>query len=317
MIGTVAALVKKVIGFGLGILLLAFALGYNRARINTGGEAQPALPTSYPEQARVARVPPSGQSLTTGGQDDAQLVETAAHVSDLAPRLEGLLLRSDPGAVESPEQLIRRWAEADPSAAADWAAKLPPGLTYHNALQQVVIAWAATDLTAATQWLASLPDDQAKSDATINLGYEAARVDPQLALQLAESIPASAQRDDLLVHAVSQWAGADSLSALGWARQINDPGLRQHLISAIATALAKVDGAAAATMVAQLLSPGKEQDRAAIAVVQRWAQASPKEAADWVALYPAGPARVAALRSLNEIQAAQETGVIAEQSGKR
>jgi hypothetical protein len=101
-----------------------------------------------------------------------------------------------------------------------------------------------------------------------------------------------------------------------WASDIPDPGLRQRLISAIAVASAKLNGAAAAEMVASLLPPGDEQNRAAVAVVHRWAQVSTQAAAAW-ALYPEGSTPVTAAAILSQLPAAQESAITAGEAGNR
>jgi len=237
--------------------------------------------------------------------------------ADLAARLDAMISDDDARAGGFWQILLRRWTEADPTAAGEWAIKLPPGPVYREALQQVVTAWAGVDISAAMLWVTSLPEGDAKHEATISLAYESARVEPGMALQVAETLPASTERDNLLVYATSQWASTDAQSAMAWAREVPDPGLRQRLISAIATASAKLDGAAAAMMVSSLLQPGDEQDRAAITVVQRWAQSSPQAASDWVALYPEGPVRFAALQILNDLKAARESAITAGGVGKK
>ena len=65
-------------------------------------------------------------------------------------------------------------------------------------------------------------------------------------------------------------------------------------------------GALAATLAAQALEGGDEQDRTAVSIVQRWVQKSPQAAAAWVAQFPEGPARAAALQNLLGLWAAQD-----------
>lgn len=205
---------------------------------------------------------------------------------------------------ESPQVLLRRWAEKEPASAAAWAAQVT-GRFRGEALEQVAIAWADLDLRAACQWVGSLPEDSGKEPAVLGVANEAARIDPQTALELAGSLPPSQARDNALVHAISQWTAIDASGAAAWASSVDDSNLRERLVSGIAIATAVQDPATAASQVASLPA-GSEQSRAAVAVVQRWALSAPQAAAAWVLLFPDGPVRTAAAENLLAIWAAQD-----------
>ncbi|MBE0544408.1 MAG: hypothetical protein IH623_23955, partial [Verrucomicrobia bacterium] len=74
----------------------------------------------------------------------------------------------------------------------------------------------------------------------------------------------------------------------------------------VAIAAAEQDGAMAAALVANALGAGEAQDRAAVSIVQRWAQFSPQEAAAWVAQFPDIPSRDAAVENLLALWTAQD-----------
>jgi hypothetical protein len=155
------------------------------------------------------------------------------------------------------------------------------------------------------EWLHELPDGEDKRTATVDAAYEVARKDPRQALDLAEALSPGPQRDELLVYGISQWAAADSDAAFDWAGKLPESALQQRLFAAAAIAVAERDPAEAARMAA-MLAPGVEQDRAAVAVVQRWAQESPLDAAGWVSAFPDSPVRTAALQNLMSIWMAQD-----------
>lgn len=299
------------------LVLLACFWGLYRIgphRISAARRQFPQTVKPEPMRHSFALVDRSGdisRSIASPGLAEPKTVEGSAE-SDFAASLVCLLSNTKASAIEARRSLIRRWAESDPAAAAAWTAGLTPGPIFQDLLQQVVIAWAETDPEAANQWLSALVDGEAKHAALISLAYEAARDKPLLAVGLAAGLPPTPERDDLLVHATSQWASLDLESALGWAEQVSASDLRQRLIAAIATASAKLDGAGAAAMVANLIPPGAEQNRAAVAVAQRWAESAPQAANDWVAGYPAGPVREAAIRGLLDVNAAQQSS----QSGR-
>jgi hypothetical protein len=79
---------------------------------------------------------------------------------------------------------------------------------------------------------------------------------------------------------------------------IADPDLRQSLTAAIAVAAAEASPPEAAMLLAGKIQPGAIQNRAAVAIVQRWAQQSPPDAASWVAQFPDSPVRTAAMLDL-------------------
>jgi hypothetical protein len=222
--------------------------------------------------------------------------------SERSKLLDSLLARLDPAAAELRQLLVRRWAEEHPQAAAAWAALLSEGPAQSEVVSQIAIAWANIDLTAAAAWASSLPESAAKQQALANLAYEACRNAPETALALADSLPANAERDTLVVYAVSQWAAADPTAATAWAENVADANLRQRLVAAVAVALAKQDGAAAARLAANAIDPGEEQDRAVVAIVQRWAQTSPRDALSWIRQFPNPSLRQAALQSIAALE---------------
>jgi hypothetical protein len=217
---------------------------------------------------------------------------------DRRQMLEALAARVDSEAAELRQLLVRRWAEEQPKAAAAWAAHLPEGPAQTEAVSQIALAWAEIDLKAAIAWANSLAENSGKQVALANLAYEAARTAPEIALALAGTLTPNADDDNLVVHAVSQWAAADSSAATAWAEKVPDVHLRQRVIAAVVVALATQNGGAAARLAASELAPGEEQDRAVVAVVQRWAQTSPRDAMAWVSQFPNSSLRQAALQSV-------------------
>jgi hypothetical protein len=227
--------------------------------------------------------------------------------SDLHKALNILLRVDNPAAAELRQLIVRRWAESSPHAAAEWAGRLPEGPTAIEALTQISIAWANTDLPGAVAWVKSLPENSVKPSALLNLAYEAARVEPLTSMELAIMVPTSTERDNLLVHAVSQWAAAAPGEATGWVETVPDTALRQRLLAEISISVANQNGAAAANLALNLLQPGEEQDRTVVGVVQRWAESSPRSAADWLSQFPDTPVRQIAMENLVTLWTAQDT----------
>jgi hypothetical protein len=114
------------------------------------------------------------------------------------------------------------------------------------------------------------------------------------------------ERDTLLIHAISQWAEVDPVTATAWAEAVPEVELRQRLVAATSVALANQNGAAAAKLAVNVLRPGEDQDRAVVAIVQRWAENSPRTAADWVAQFPDTSVQQLAVQNLVALWTAQD-----------
>lgn len=258
--------------------------------------------------------PPAHEEVSAPAIQQGSSQETAAPVTGrpvpadrasaaiATSQLSGEAGLADP---QSTEQ-IRHWAETDPAAAAQWAEQLGPGPARAQALEQVAIAWANTDVAKAASWVSALPEDTAKPTAVLAFSYEAARTNPVTALDLAGDLPPSPERDRALLHSIRQWAAKNPGAASTWAMEVPDPALRSRLLAAVVTAAAENAGPAAATLAAVSLPAGEEQTRAAVCIVQRWAQTAPQDAADWVEQFPDSPMRMTAAENLFAIWAFQD-----------
>jgi len=220
--------------------------------------------------------------------------------------LEQRLSASAPAAMELRDQLVRHWAEVDPAQAAQWSAGVADSATRSAAMTQVAIAWANSDIKAAIRWISSLPMDQPTADATIALSYEAARTEPLIALETAGRLAPSPERDEALVFALNQWVATDVAAARDWALSLPASDLRQRLIAAVSTTGGQENAQAAAELAATQLEPGAEQDRAAVSIVQQWAQTAPEAAAAWVMQFPEGTLRTSAAANLATIWTIQD-----------
>jgi hypothetical protein len=309
-----------VLGLAMVLLLIWLAPRHNSAGKQPlpGGEsASVSPPTSAPPPPPQAADGAQPQTGAVPQQPTWTLLAAIAAESDPDRRSEALeravesvgdaepaalldfLARQDgSAAADLCRRLVRRWAEKDAPLAAAWAGQVPWGPSSRAVKEQVAIAWANSDLGAAARWAQTLPDEDSRLATMRSVAYEAARTDPRSALVLAVGLPPTRERDDLLLHAASQWAGADSATAQAWAARVPDPVLRERLLAAMTVATAEQDPAAAATLAATRLAPGAEQDRAAVAIVQRWAQTSPLTAAAWVEQFPDTAARKAAVWNL-------------------
>ena len=273
-------------------------------RPGTGGVPVPdRVPTGVPQSVPTRdpiRVPGPRDSRVTLRPIWLRLHELE-NPAEIEALLEQLSLEGGADGLELSQLLIRRWAELDPSGAAGWLQSIPEGPLRSGAARQVGIAWANVNLEAAARWAQGLENVADRERVMIDIGYEAARTDPVMALSLGAGLPATRERNELLVHAAGQWASVDASAARSWAESVPVAVLRDELLSTVAVAVAEADGSAAAEMVATGVSPGSQQDRAAISVVQRWAEADPLAVADWVLQFPETDLRDAAVRNLVQV----------------
>jgi len=194
--------------------------------------------------------------------------------------------------------LTRRWAETDPAAAAASITQWPEAAPRIEACRQIAIAWSRSDPSAALGWTRSLPPGEGRTAAQLRVGYESARSDLAVAFQAANELPSGEDQRELLQYCARQWAALHPLDALEWADSVTDPALRASLADKILAEWAQYDGAGAAEALA--MEPGVEalRPRGIVALIQRWAQNDPADAADWAGLLPEGLGRDEAIGNL-------------------
>jgi hypothetical protein len=91
------------------------------------------------------------------------------------------------------------------------------------------------------------------------------------------------------------WISRDPNPALDWIMGVNDPSLQERLIAAGAKAVAMTDPSlAAGWLVSGVQSEGLLNDTVPN-IVEIWAGKDPSEAANWVAQFPDGVSREAAV----------------------
>ncbi len=255
-----------------------------------------AVAVSLPDKLRA--LADAANSVPEAQHDAAWAVlVTSFPQTDIPQILKALAPATDDASVLLRQLLLRRWAAADPAAAAAWATSFADPAVQLESLQQVALVWSQSNLPLAIQWAQQLPDGS-RGTVCLALAYEAARTDPQTALTLAMDLPANAARADLVAHATAQWATGNPAAAAAWAVQITDPALREQVVSAIATEWGGNDPVAAANLALNSLGAGKAQNDAVIGIVQRWAQNDPAAAAQWATTFPSGELQSAAVENV-------------------
>jgi hypothetical protein len=191
-------------------------------------------------------------------------------------------------------RLLRRWSGSDAGSAAEWAAQAPPPI-HDEALAASVDDWSKQDLAAATAWAGQLPEGSDRQNALKSLAGVLAYSDPQKSLTLASALPADAGRDEIITRAAEIWAASSPKDAAAWAVQISDEALRSQVVSAAAMGWGDNDPYAAANLAINSLPAGEVQNKTVLAIVQRWGLKDAAAASAWVAQFPQGDLRQAAM----------------------
>jgi hypothetical protein len=137
---------------------------------------------------------------------------------------------------------------------------------------------------------------EAREKALADVAWNALEIDPELArdafLQLSADNP---EKIRLIQHYAMRLAEQDPDEALTWAATL---GSEKEIAAAngqIALVLAESDPQRAANLLSESGIVGREFEVAVVQVLQRWAAASPPDAAAWAISFPPGAARAAGI----------------------
>ena len=189
-------------------------------------------------------------------------------------------------------QLMGRWAEIDPVAAAEFSLTQGNWQMRNSALNGVLGTWALTDPNAAMAWVAHLPAGSQRSNGIYNLVTTLARSDPSTALRFAANFPNDARTNYAYRAIFSEWADVNPTAAaarsaraaprarigigrwrprfhagrrpirsgaLAWAQAIAEPNQRNAAVSNTLSAWAGVDAGAVSTYL-QTMPPGQQKN---------------------------------------------------------
>jgi hypothetical protein len=194
--------------------------------------------------------------------------------------------------------LAADWAGQDPEPALAWASGAADVALRDEILVSLSIGWATRAGPEAVAWSQSLKDEGLRERVQLAIGSELARADPAQALALVDGLPASAEKDELLKRVVGQMTASAPPAVVSWAQEIKDEGVRAECLALVATVWANQEPGQAALLTASSIPAGGTQERAVVAVVQRWAQQDPEAAGNWVAAFPQGTLQDIALENL-------------------
>jgi hypothetical protein len=139
-------------------------------------------------------------------------------------------------------------------------------------------------------------DAAARVKALEQIAWNGIDVDPALSREAFAKLPAdSPARSKLAAHFAMRLAETDPAQAIEWAAGLGQ-GEREEAIGRVAVVVSTKEPERAAELIAEHLPPGSSRDRAVVQVVQRWIQADPAAAADWIGAFDPGAARGAGLK---------------------
>ena len=131
------------------------------------------------------------------------------------------------------DQLLRRWAETDPSAALDYAMSHIGKGSHRHRLASVVAVWAKHDFNTTAAWWRALPEGTTKTMAlhglTQSLG-SLVKLDPEAALEFAMSLKSSSVRNSAMQVVARAWAMQDYDSAVAWWRGLPEGGEKRQAL---------------------------------------------------------------------------------------
>jgi hypothetical protein len=141
------------------------------------------------------------------------------------------------------------------------------------------------------------PDTASREKALERVAWDAIDVDADLARRAFEKLaPDSEGRRKLAAHFAMRLAESNPDEAIEWAQALPEEGERGEALGRIAVVISSRDPERAARLIAEQVPAGTSRDRAVVQVLQRWSQADPGAATEWVGDFSAGAARSAGLK---------------------
>lgn len=304
-------------------------LPVSEVRINTQPDSQRALPTSSgaspaPESPAIrpgnaispAQMVQRLRAETHPNRRRRELDELCASLDEA--QLKRLLAILGPGFFsndpfgnvpfekEMRRRLIYRWAEIDPTAAADYAAGGSGGRDI-SAIQDVMQIWATSDIAAATQWAIGAKNQTVRSFGIRALGSALAEADPQAALLFLDELPGTENKSSYIRGMFRNLAQKNPTEAVELAGQLPKGGaLRQIAVEQAASAWGEREPGKALAWYLQNASPpqGREDEfrfqGLSGSIIAAWVRTAPEEAAAFAAALPLGSSRSVIIRGLGE-----------------
>lgn len=165
-------------------------------------------------------------------------------------------------------------------------------------IAETALKFAEEDPAKGLEWAQSIKDQAERTAALRELAWSCANSHLEVAVAAVDQMPPGEERYKLTAHLATGWVTKDSAAALEWAKGRADEDERDEALGGWAVAMGEGSPVEAATLAADEIRPGLAQDRAVVAVLQRWAQKDFDAAKEWVDKFPEGHLKNEALREL-------------------
>jgi hypothetical protein len=212
---------------------------------------------------------------------------------DIQAALELVLKQNDDAQGTLVPQIVARWAEFDPKAAAEYAVGLTEDgrrWSKDRLIACVTNMWADKEPAAAKAWAFALPKGAKQKAAISGLAGSMMQSDPGATLAWAKSLPAEMRPDDLHRRIFFHWIARDPATASQMALSLPSGEDRQDTLSAVASSLASRDLQAAFDMLEQVPESGTRNMEIANTIA-KWSAKDPDAAMAAAHGMPAGGMR--------------------------
>lgn len=197
---------------------------------------------------------------------------------------------------EGGEQLLRSataaYAKANVAAAAAWAASLRTPLVRDAAIREVMEVWSKRDPLAAAGAVSLLPVGSAQTTAAATIAKQYARADLDGALTWMDSLHGAVQSAAFKSILGDLWQGgsaADVASALPWILGLKSPALRAQGLRFVGSELALRQDALSALGQAMMVPDENQREWFVQSVMDGFTRSNPRGAAAWLLTPGASP----------------------------
>ena len=142
-------------------------------------------------------------------------------------------------------------------------------------------------------------DPEERDKLLAQVAWNAIELDPELSREAFERLMVeSDDRIALLQHFAMRMADENPEEALKWAASLESEREAAAARVRIALVLADADPARGANLLSEFGLANREFEVAVVQVLQRWSDKNPQDAAEWVAVFPQGEFRKAAVETV-------------------
>jgi hypothetical protein len=249
------------------------------------------------------------ESVTDESADEPQLMqELLAMLTDENAAAIIQSLSSDELSTPFGTAALEHWLKVDVTGAANWIAARSDTTEDQACLVAHKLLEDAAGLQNLQSYCDQLPDTEWKRNVLIGASLEVLSKDPAEAINLAQRMNPGIAQTNVLRSVAYDWMSRDPDAALDWILNVNDPPLRETLIAAGAEAAAATDpDLAAGWLVSTVKSEGILNDTA-LHIIETWIAKDPAGAANWVARFPDGSTREAAVGIVSRLWLQSDRG---------